>query len=98
MRKERTCLARVSGVALWGALLLPAAAAFAQVPGSKLKDGTVVPDFTGIWERIEGIRFNPTGQLPPYNAEYRRRYDQAMEARNRGERVADPTSGCLPQG
>ena len=25
-------------------------------------------------------------------------YDLAMEARNRGERVADPTSRCLPQG
>jgi hypothetical protein len=36
--------------------------------------------------------------LPPYNAEYKRRYDEAMAARNRGERVADPTSRCLPQG
>jgi len=80
------------------ALLGTAAAAMAQVPGTKLKDGTVVPDMSGIWERIEGIRFNPTNQLPPYNAEYRRRYDLAMEARARGERVADPTAGCLPQG
>jgi hypothetical protein len=81
------------------AIALPAApGAIAQVPGSKLPDGTVVPDISGIWERIEGIRFNPAGQLPPYNAEYRRRYDLAVEARNRGERVADPTAGCLPQG
>jgi hypothetical protein len=72
--------------------------AVAQVPGSKLKDGTVVPDMTGIWERIEGIRFNPTGQLPPFNADYLHRYDLAMQARARGERVADPTYGCLPQG
>ena len=79
-------------------LLLAASATIAQVPGAKLKDGTVVPDMSGIWERIEGIRFNPAGQLPPFNTEYRRRYDQAMEARNRGERVADPTSRCLPQG
>jgi hypothetical protein len=83
---------------LFAVALLWTAGAPAQVPGSKLKDGTVVPDMTGIWERIEGIRFNPAGQLPPYNAEYRRRYDLAMEARNRGERVADPTAGCLPQG
>jgi hypothetical protein len=75
-----------------------ASVAMAQVPGSKLKDGTFVPDMSGIWERIEGIRFNPSGQLPPYTAEFRRRYDLAMEARNRGERVADPTSRCLPQG
>lgn len=72
--------------------------ASAQVPGSQLPDGTVVPDFSGIWERIEGIRFNPAGTPPPYNAEYQRRYDLAIEARNRGERVADPTSKCLPQG
>ena len=70
----------------------------AQVPGSKLPDGTVVPDFGGIWERIEGIRFNPAGQMPPYKPEYQRRYELAMEARNRGERAADPTSKCLPQG
>lgn len=80
------------------ALLGMASSAVAQVPGSKLPDGTVVPDFSGIWERIEGIRFDPGGQMPPYNAEYRRQYDLAMEARNRGERVADPTSSCLPQG
>ena len=79
-------------------LLWPSLEVMAQVPGSKLKDGTEVPDIGGIWERIEGIRFNPTNQLPPYNAEYRRRYDLAMEARGRGERVADPTSQCLPQG
>ncbi len=80
------------------ALSCIASAALAQVPGTRLKDGTVVPDMSGIWERIEGIRFNPGGQLPPFNAEYRRRYDLALEARQRGERVADPTYGCLPQG
>lgn len=84
--------------AVAAALLWLATGAAAQVPGSKLPDGTVVPDMSGIWERIEGIRFNPTGQLPPYNTEYRRRYDQAMQARARGEPVADPTSRCLPQG
>ena len=86
------------GAVLAAALIAVAPAAISQVPGSKLPNGIVVPDMTGIWERIEGIRFAPAGQLPPYNAEYRHRYDLAMEARNRGERVADPTSRCLPQG
>ena len=98
MTTGRAGLARAPGAVLLAAALLWGTSTFAQVPGSKLKDGTVVPDISGIWERIEGIRFNPGGQLPPYNAEYRRRYDEAMEARNRGERVADPTSRCLPQG
>jgi hypothetical protein len=98
MTTGRSGLARTPGAVLLAAVLLWGTSAFAQVPGSKLKDGAVVPDISGIWERIEGIRFNPGGQLPPYNAEYRRRYEQAMEARNRGERVADPTSRCLPQG
>jgi len=84
----------IGGLGCW----LFAAVATAQVAGTKLPNGGVVPDMGGIWERIEGIRFNPTGELPPYNAEYRRRYDAAMAARNRGERVADPTSRCLPQG
>jgi hypothetical protein len=87
------CLALVAA-----ALLGMASQAVAQVPGSRLPDGNLVPDFSGIWERIEGIRFNPGGQMPPYNVQYRRSYDLAMEARNRGERVADPTSRCLPQG
>ena len=83
---------------LTATLLATSPGAMSQVPGSKLPNGTVVPDITGIWERIEGIRFAPAGQMPPYNADYRHRYDLAMEARNRGERVADPTSRCLPQG
>jgi hypothetical protein len=94
----RGLLCRSAAFLLATLVLLGAAPAMAQAPGSKLPGGTVVPDITGIWERIEGIRFNPAGQLPPYNAEYRRRYELAMEARNRGERVADPTSRCLPQG
>jgi len=99
MQIKTSGLMRPSGsMVMAAALLLAAAGAWAQVPGTKLKDGTVVPDISGIWERIEGIRFAPAGQLPPYNAEYRRRYDLALEARQRGERVADPTAGCLPQG
>jgi len=92
------CVLITRGAVLAAALIAMAPAAISQVPGSKLPGGIVVPDMTGIWERIEGIRFAPAGQLPPYNAEYRHRYDLAMEARNRGERVADPTSRCLPQG
>jgi len=99
MQIKTSGLMRPSGsMVMAAALLLAAAGAWAQVPGTKLKDGTVVPDISGIWERIEGIRFAPAGQLPPYNSEYRRRYDLALEARQRGERVADPTAGCLPQG
>jgi len=88
----------ISGLAGALALLATTLQAPAQVPGTKLPDGTATPDMSGIWERIEGIRFNPRNELPPYTAEYRRRYDLAMAARNRGERVADPTSRCLPQG
>jgi len=72
--------------------------ALAQVPGTKLPSGAITPDMTGIWERVEGIRFNPAGQLPPFTAEYAEKYKVAMAARARGEVVADPTSRCLPQG
>jgi hypothetical protein len=89
---------RIAAVLLAAAALTMVHGAAAQVPGSKLPGGAVTPDISGIWERIEGIRFNPGNELPPYNAEYRHRYDLALEARNRGERVADPTSRCLPQG
>jgi hypothetical protein len=99
MTNGKSGLPGLAGAVLLAAALLGSApGAMAQVPGSKLGDGTVVPDMSGIWERIEGIRFNPTGQMPPFNAEYKHRYDLAMQARARGERVADPTYGCLPQG
>jgi hypothetical protein len=88
-------LALTASAYLW---LAAAPDATAQVPGAKLPDGTTVPDLGGIWQRKEGIRFNPANSLPPYTAEYRQRYDAAMAARNRGEIVADPTSRCLPQG
>ncbi len=99
MQNKGSGWARIIAAVLFAvAALLGSSSALAQVPGSRLPDGTVVPDITGIWERIEGIRFNPSNELPPFNAQYRGRYDLAMAARSRGERVADPTSRCLPQG
>ena len=73
-------------------------AANAQVPGTRLPGGGVVPDLSGIWERAEGTRFNPANQPPPFNAEFVARFAASSAARARGEVVADPTSGCLPPG
>jgi len=78
--------------------LLCASSALAQVPGSKLPNGSITPDWTGVWERAQGIRFNPTNELPPFTPAYAARYEKAMAARARGEVIADPTSRCLPQG
>lgn len=75
-----------------------APAGLAQIPGTRLPDGSPTPDWTGIWERKDGIRFNPAGELPPFVAVYADRYRKANEARQRGEVVADPTSRCLPPG
>ena len=83
--------------ALVGVLAIPLAAV-AQIPGTALPSGALTPDMTGIWERAEGIRFNPAGTLPPFTPAYAEKYKVAMEARARGEVVADPTSRCLPQG
>jgi hypothetical protein len=71
---------------------------FAQLPGAALAGGAVVPDISGIWERVEGIRFDPSGRTPPYQPQWQARYEAALAARARGEVVADPTSRCLPQG
>jgi hypothetical protein len=88
----------VAGVIHLALLLFTAAAAQAQLPGTTLPGGARVPDFSGIWERVEGIRFAPPGQMPPYTPEYKARYDAAVAARSRGEEVLDPTSKCLPPG
>ena len=78
--------------------LAGAPAVWGQIPGAKLPSGATTPDMTGVWERAEGIRFNPAGELPPFTPEYAAKYKVATEARARGEVVADPTSRCLPQG
>jgi len=72
--------------------------ALAQAAGTRLPGGAVVPDMSGIWERVEGIRFAPGKELPPYNTQYAARYEAALAARSRGEEVLDPTSRCLPPG
>ena len=79
-------------------LAVAASTGMAQIPGTPLPDGALTPDWTGIWERKDGIRFNPAGELPPFAPTYAERYRQANEARLRGEVVADPTSRCLPPG
>ena len=80
------------------ALILCALPGMAQIPSSKLPGGALTPDWTGVWERAEGIRFNPANELPPFTPAFAERYKKATEARARGEVVADPTSRCLPQG
>lgn len=84
-------------LALAGVAVAPQQA-LAQVPGTKLSGGAVVPDLSGIWERVEGIRFAPGNELPPYTPAYLARYQGAIAARARGEEVLDPTSRCLPPG
>jgi hypothetical protein len=72
----------------------------AQVPGTKLPSGAVVPDFTGVWERPadQGIRFDPSGSPPPFTPAYAAKFQAGLAARARGEDAADPTAGCLPPG
>lgn len=83
----------------WAAVLaLAAPMAMAQLPGTALPGGSRVPDFSGIWERVEGIRFASNNQLPPYTPAFKAKYDAALAARARGEEVLDPTSKCLPPG
>ena len=85
--------------ALAGALILAGGApASAQVAGTRLPGGGAVPDMGGVWERAEGIRFDPTLTPPPLTPPFQARYEAAMAARARGEVSVDPTSRCLPQG
>jgi hypothetical protein len=70
----------------------------AQIPGSKLPSKQVTPNMTGVWERVEGIRFHPQGALPKLTPAFAEQFKVAQAARARGEVVADPTSKCLPQG
>ena len=80
-------------------LLLAAGLACAQIPGTPVPGSTLkVPDISGIWERVGGIRFSPTNQLPPFAPAFAAKYQANEVARARGDVVADPTSRCLPPG
>lgn len=81
-------------------LSLLAQPVLAQIPGTKLPSGAVVPDITGIWERSpdQGIRFDPSGAAPPLTPAYAAKLQADLAARAKGEDVADPTAGCLPPG
>ncbi len=82
---------------LVGALAL-GGAAHAQVAGTKLPDGTVVPNMNGVWERAEGIRYDPAGGEIPMTPAFKAKFDAAMAARARGQVAGNPTAMCLPQG
>ena len=96
MNLRNSCRLGIAWVVLSG--LCASQQTLAQSAGTRLPGGAVVPDMSGIWERVEGIRFAPGKELPPYNAQFTARYEAALAARARGEEVLDPTSRCLPPG
>jgi hypothetical protein len=63
----------------------------------------VLPDWTGIWERVGSITWEPKGkpgvpENPPFTPQYAEKYRRTTEAASQGRPVADPTSRCLPPG
>jgi len=63
----------------------------------------VLPDWTGIWERVGSITWEPNGrpgvpENPPFTPEYAEKYRLTTQAAREGHPVADPTSRCLPPG
>ena len=55
--------------------------AMAQEAGTKLASGAVVPNFNGVWERGEGIAFDPKGSKAPFTPAFQAKYDAAMAER-----------------
>ena len=80
-----------------------AAAVFAQ------EGGRAVPDFNGVWRPIvppaaprvnTTLRWRPgDAELPPFNAEYRKKFDAIQTSRESGSEETEPVaSRCLPPG
>jgi hypothetical protein len=75
----------------------PAAAKARHTPAPAL------PDWSGIWERVGSITWEPTGkpgvpENPPFTPKYAEKYRRTVQAAREGHPVADPTSRCLPPG
>jgi hypothetical protein len=79
----------------------PALAAAARRPSAPAAQD--LPNWTGIWERVGSITWDPNGkpgvpENPPFTPEYAEKYRRTTEAARQGHPVADPTSRCLPPG
>jgi hypothetical protein len=87
------------------AALLLALAASMSAPGAA---GAAPPDFNGVWRTViaasapapgSNLRWTPApGELPPFNAEYRAKYEQTRQSRERGSEETEPVARCLPPG
>ena len=89
---------RARHIVLVGLVALAAAPAMAQT-----KAPSDLPNWTGIWERVGSITWEPNGrpgvpETPPFTPEYAEKYRKTSQAAREGHPVADPTSSCLPPG
>jgi hypothetical protein len=100
----RACLAALAALAVAGlaasaqAAPAPKAPAYAPKP-YKPKSKR---DFTGLWERVGGIAWEPDARGPsrhaPLTPEYQKIFSQRLKDAAEGKPTGDPTSACLPQG
>jgi hypothetical protein len=70
---------------------------------SKVQPASDIPNWTGIWERITPITWDPDvkqGQpeSPPFTPEYAEKYRKTLEAARAGHPTSDATANCLPPG
>ena len=84
-------------------LILLAAACAAGSAGARARHDAALPDWSGIWERVGSITWEPNGrpgvpEKPPFTPEYAEKYRLTTQAAREGHPVADPTSRCLPPG
>jgi len=61
-----------------------------------------LPDWSGVWENTSGFHFtNPivggkrVPNPPPLNAEYKAKYQLALDAAKAGQPINDPTANCV---
>jgi hypothetical protein len=89
------------------AVLAPLAAQAAPGPAAprpaRIAAQGNIPNWTGIWERVGSILFDPDTQLgqrqrPPLTPEAQKRYDEILASAAAGNPVADPGALCLPAG
>ena len=85
------------------ALALGLAAGAEAAPRSPARPVSNLPDWTGIWERVGSITWEPNGrpgvpENPPFTPEFAEKYRRTTQAAREGHPVADPTSSCLPPG
>ena len=86
-----------------GLFALAATLGLAIASGASAATASSRPSWTGVWTHVGSINFDPTipgsrTDDPPYNAEYKKKWEEILAAEKEGRAINDKSADCHPPG